>query len=405
MRRVAGANTIELSPGKLGFRGRDTDAGVPGTVLTADWHNDVQEEMCAVIEGVGLAPSADRTQLLQAIRALGTPYAVDSGAANALVVNVNRPGWSLAAGATIRVKVAQSVIDDATINIRNGAADLGTFPLIRPDGSALSPYDLAAGQIATLIYDGASVQIPRVEGKTGDPKIMLAGASLAGHVALNGLTIGAAGSGATGRAAADCRKLYVYLYDTFSDAICPVTAGRGLNAAADWAAGKPIKTPDTRCRSLIGVDGMGGAGVLGMLAGVAFSLGDAVTPGAQGGAALHALIEAELAAHDHPATDPGHAHAVTDPGHAHSVTDPGHAHKAGQTTTIVEGTVTPRGAMEPGADVRDTTNAATGIGIVASVTGINVVAATTGIDVGDAGGGQAHNNMPPFLTVAIFARL
>lgn len=370
MRRITGADTIELAPGKLGYRDRNDSAGVPGTQFTAAWFNDVQEEVLAVIEGVGLAPAADRDQLYKAIRALTTPYAADTGAANALVVNVNRPGWSLIAGAAIRVKVLASVVDDATINIRNGVADLGTFAVVRPDGSALCPYDLVAGQIVELTYDGAAVQIPRVEGRTGDMLMRLDGAALAAHVPLNGRTIGPAGSGATARAHADCRKLYVHLYDRFSDAICPVTSGRGLNAAADWAAGKPLRLQDTRCKMPIGVDGMGGAALSGLLAGVPFTVGDAATLGASGGEARHVLTELELAPHDHDVVDPGHDHSYDKP----------------------SGTV----------GVNNSTSSVLPYSTTASA---NTSLEMTGITIANAGGGQPHNNMPPFVTVAIFARL
>lgn len=394
MRRIAGQDTVELAPGKLGFRDQHTAAGVPGTEVTAQYLNDVQEEILSVVEGVGLSPDAARDQLYTAIRALASsPYAADIGVQNALVANVNRPGWSLVAGAAIRTKVLHDVVDVATINIRNGAGNLGTYSLVRADGTPLRPYDLRAGEIVELTYDGSNVQIPGGErgntGNTGDIAIRLAGTSLAAHVPLNGLTIGPSGSGATGRAHGDCRQLYVYLYDHFPDAICPVLTGRGLNAAADWSAGKPIATPDTRCRSLIGVDGMGGAALTGLLTGVPFSLGDAATPGAAGGEARHVVTTDELPPHPHGVSVSGTT-GDDSPDHSHTERKPNESN-----TENYHGEAWGYKANLGG------NNAQTG---GASQRHQHPVALSGATDDGP-GASEPHNNMPPFVAVVMFARL
>jgi hypothetical protein len=64
MRRIDTANTIDIAPGKKGFRGKNTAAGVPGTPLIDTWLNDVQEELANAIEGSGLPLGAARDQLL-----------------------------------------------------------------------------------------------------------------------------------------------------------------------------------------------------------------------------------------------------------------------------------------------------------------------------------------------------
>lgn len=47
--------------------------GVPATIVTDDWLNDVQENVCQAIEGAGITlVKGDYTQLLAAIRALAT---------------------------------------------------------------------------------------------------------------------------------------------------------------------------------------------------------------------------------------------------------------------------------------------------------------------------------------------
>ena len=79
---------------------------------------------------------------------------------------------------------------------------------------------------------------------------------LAGWVRDNGRTIGSATSGATERANADCQPLFLFLWSKFADTICPVLGGRGLTAAADWAANKKITLPDKRGTIPGGLDDM-----------------------------------------------------------------------------------------------------------------------------------------------------
>lgn len=62
----------------------------------------------------------------------------------------------------------------------------------------------------------------------------------AGWLALRGGTFGPAGSAATVRANDDCWPLYEIWWNDFSQALLPVTGGRGASAAADWAAKKPM---------------------------------------------------------------------------------------------------------------------------------------------------------------------
>ena len=82
------------------------------------------------------------------------------------------------------------------------------------------------------------------------------------------------------------------------------------------------------------------------------------TVGAVVGAKTHALIEAELAVHDHGVTDPGHSHTVTGGGGGAGVNGVG-AHNDGA------------------------------FAVTSS--------ATTGISIQNAGSGTAHNNIQPSL--------
>lgn len=60
-----------FGPGKSGWRNGNKAQGIPATEFNADWPNNVQEEICAVIEAAGIALDGNnRAQLLQAIRGI-----------------------------------------------------------------------------------------------------------------------------------------------------------------------------------------------------------------------------------------------------------------------------------------------------------------------------------------------
>lgn len=108
----------------------------------------------------------------------------------------------------------------------------------------------------------------------------------------DGKTIGNASSGATSRSNADTWKLFEYLYNNISDSEAPVSGGRGLYALADFNANKTITLPDTRGRTIIGKDNMGGS-----TAGRITAAGAGITGtllGASGGTQTHSLTTGQM---------------------------------------------------------------------------------------------------------------
>jgi len=80
MDRTAAPNYVDIGGGKRGYRDRNRVAGIPGTNLTAEDRNAVQEELLAVIEAAGLIPNAAlRDQVLTALRALFLPRGATTG--------------------------------------------------------------------------------------------------------------------------------------------------------------------------------------------------------------------------------------------------------------------------------------------------------------------------------------
>jgi len=133
--------------------------------------------------------------------------------------------------------------------------------------------------------------------------------SLTGWVRENGRTIGSATSGATERANPDCEPLFSFIWNNYSDTLCPVSTGRGVSASADWSANKTIQLLDFRNCAPAGLDDMGNSAA-GGFANVPVVTGGVTTAGSVIGESLHTLTEGELAQHDHTVFphDPQHDH-------------------------------------------------------------------------------------------------
>lgn len=140
---------------------------------------------------------------------------------------------------------------------------------------------------------GGGTVDPTTVFQTGDCLWLDIQGTRSGWVRDNGRTIGSASSGATERANADTSALFVYLWNNFSNTICPVSTGRGANAAADFAANKTITLPDKRGYVPGGLDDMGNSAAS-RYANVPVVSGDAVTAGSVLGESAHALVTAEL---------------------------------------------------------------------------------------------------------------
>jgi len=183
-----------------------------------------------------------------------------------------------------------------------------------------------------------------------------------GWVRDNGRTLGSSSSGASERANADCQSLYVFLWNTYPDTLCPVNGGRGASAADDWAANKWIALPDKRGFVPGGLPDMGNLDS-GRLAGVPVVGGSATVAGSTVGEMTHTLGVTEI---------PSHTHTLHDPGHSHTY----------------------RGFTNGGGNQTGNTQ---DLGTQATS------ASTTGITIDPAGGGAAHNNVQ-FTVLGTFYR-
>jgi hypothetical protein len=101
--------------GKPGFRDGNRALAVPATDFSAAWCNDVQEEICNVIEAAGIVLDANnRSQLLQAIQ----QFVV--GAQKAVVISNATLEASVADGEVVRWDSANNRFDEA---IADGTAN------------------------------------------------------------------------------------------------------------------------------------------------------------------------------------------------------------------------------------------------------------------------------------------
>lgn len=239
----------------------------------------------------------------------------------------------------------------------DGNYDIPTLPVIGPaTGSGGS---VTATDPASIFQTGDTLWVPKAGTRTG-------------WVRMNGRTIGSASSGASERASDDTDDLYAYLWDNFADSICAVTGGRGVSAAVDFAANKPIAMLDMRARGVFGLVGMGNSNSTALDA-ITFALGSKTTAGGSGGTATHMLTEAQL---------PAHTHAQT-----------------AQNPTFTYGTSTPN---------TGTGSSTTVVNAIHASSQSNTLTTASDASPGDTastGSGDAHPTIPPFMLGTWYMKL
>lgn len=199
-----------------------------------------------------------------------------------LMATQSAEGFANAAAASAAAAATSAGTAGSSAAASTASATISNTAATNSSNSAVSAAVSATAAAASAAAAAASTGF-----STGDVKMTIKTAADATWIMCNDGTIGNAASGGTNRANADTQALYVLVWNTFSNAIAPVTGGRGLNALADFNANKPLQI-----LSMLGkVIGLSGAG-----AGLTVrTLGETVG-------------DENLQTHTHTTNDPGHVH-------------------------------------------------------------------------------------------------
>jgi hypothetical protein len=212
--------------------------------------------------------------------------------------------------------------------------------------------------------------------QTGDVMWLDVDGVRAGWVRDNGKTISKLGGGGSERAADDCHALFLFLWQTYPDSICPVLGGRGGNAESDWGAPKQITLPDKRGYCPAGNTAMGNANSAG-LASVPFFVGGPTVAGSLGGEGTHLLSLGEAPLGQITFNDASHAHNFDTGTHGTNLSSVSLVFNTGGSLIGVGGSA-----------VGDT---------------MSIHASSTGVSITDHAGGHSHNNTG-FIVIGSFFR-
>lgn len=157
MDRITHSTAVDIGGGRRGFRSKDTQAGVPGTVAAATWLNAVQEEVMAVIEKAGLTPnSANLLQMVTSVRSQRLNYCPAGGTANALTITLDPAPSTLAELVGVPLRVLITTTNTDAVTLKQGA--LAATPVRMLGGAEIARGQLTPG-IAEFVYDGAVFQL------------------------------------------------------------------------------------------------------------------------------------------------------------------------------------------------------------------------------------------------------
>lgn len=188
-------------------------------------------------------------------------YAVTTGSANTYVLAPAPAIVSYTAGTSFTVNINATNTGPSTINV----SSLGTQALVVAPNYPLAGGELISGNIYRIVYDGTNFQVLN---PTPPIDIIMSPQAIApwGRLPMNGTVTIAGTSGGTYNGSIYAR-VYTFLWTNYTNAVAPVSTGRGANAAADFAANKNITIPDHADYIMLGVSAAGSITTAGTTAG------------------------------------------------------------------------------------------------------------------------------------------
>lgn len=188
-------DTSTATPASM-FTEGGPSSGVPATVVSAAWLNAVQEELCAVVAGAGLAlAKPDNTQVAQAI-AIIAAMAVPAGTVIATASQAVPPGYLACAGQAVPRSAYPALF--SAIGVTYGAGD-GSLTFNLPDlrGEFIRGADGGRGVDAGRAF--GSSQLDALQQITGNLRVVHGGvAEASGAFAANGDTASHINTGVSG---------------------------------------------------------------------------------------------------------------------------------------------------------------------------------------------------------------
>lgn len=217
-----------LSYSFTGFQQSQGDNNFPGTQLDGQLTNEkasvdqIIDFLASVFETSGKLKNASVTPDQLAFTIDTTGIAVVNAIASAIA-------FTPTGGVTSTdLQNALAELDSKKVDKTQGAYPASAIPLT------------AITNLTSTNVQAALSELRLLGPQTGDLRLSIDDTVAAGWVPCNDGTIGDALSSATTLADASASALYQLAWAKFSDTVAPVTGGRGLSAAADWNAHKPM---------------------------------------------------------------------------------------------------------------------------------------------------------------------
>lgn len=150
------AQVDKFGSGKNGFTGGNPQTGELPTALDENFFDSVQEEICNVIEGAGIAlAKGTRNQLLSALKLLprlsNQAFYTDTGAANAIVISSTPAITALVDGQAFDIACAAANTGAVTLKVNS----LPAYPVIGPVGALQGGEIGAAKGVIRVIWSAA----------------------------------------------------------------------------------------------------------------------------------------------------------------------------------------------------------------------------------------------------------